>query len=534
MKSLHIDRSLKRMLWLAAVVFAVGFIAVQIGPSNLYPQENIRAELDRFMEVFMYVKRYYVEPVDSDKLITGAIEGMLGKLDPHSVYLAPKNLEQESERIEGAFEGIGIEFIVLNKILTVVSPIVGGPSEAAGLAPGDRIIRIEDKSAYGITEDEVFKKLRGPKGSKVKITVARDNQPEPFDVMITRDRIPIYSVYSAFMLEDGKTGYIWLARFAKTSAEEMEAALKDLEAKGMKQLILDLRYNPGGLLEQAIELADLFIPGGHRLVYTRGRNKQNDEDFYSTNSSDHAMTPLIVMLDHGSASASEIVAGAVQDLDRGLVVGQTSFGKGLVQNQIRLKDGAAIRLTVAKYYTPSGRLIQRPYDNGIMDYYADAYDDDKPQKQDSTRKAYKTRGGRAVYGGGGIVPDSSTRPESITRFTNQLIVKRVVFELGQKYAGTSKGQAADFMKFYRSFEFGDELVTDMKAMCKKQGLEFSEEAYKKDKAFIHTLVKAEMARNLWDSKHYYMILKYSDSEIHKAVSFMPAAQRILKLGQWIP
>jgi carboxyl-terminal processing protease len=532
MKPVLMDNKLKRLLWITLFVVASGVGLLQLKPTLLYPQENIRSDLDRFMEVFLYVKRYYVEPVESDKLITGAIEGLLGKLDPHSVYLPLKSLEQESERMEGHFEGIGIEFVVLNKILTVVSPIVGGPAEAVGLAPGDQIIQIEDKSAYGITEDEVFKKLRGAKGSKVKITVARASQSDPFSVVITRDRIPIYSVYASFMLQDGKTGYIWLARFAKTSSEEMEAALKELEAQGMKQLILDLRYNPGGLLEQATELADLFIPGGQRLVYTRGRNKTNDEDFYSTNSSDHPLMPLVVMIDHGSASASEIVAGAVQDLDRGLVAGQTSFGKGLVQSQIRLKDGAAIRLTVARYFTPSGRLIQRPYDNGLMDYYADAYDDTKEQKADSLHKPFKTRSGRTVLGGGGIVPDSTTKPERITRFFNQLVVKRVFFELGAQYATQHKELSADFARFYHSFDFGDELANDIKAICKKQNIDFSEEAFKKDSTLIKTMVKAEMARNLWDSRRYYMVMKYADSEIRQAVSFMPAAYKILKLGKW--
>jgi carboxyl-terminal processing protease len=534
MKSFGLDRRLKHILWITLAAIALGGSALQLAPGLLHSQDNIRSDLDRFMEVFLYVKRYYVEPVESEKLITGAIEGLLGKLDPHSVYLEPKNLEQESERMEGHFEGIGIEFVVLNKVLTVVSPIVGGPSEAAGLAPGDQIIRIDDKSAYGITEDEVFKKLRGAKGSKVKISVLRTGQAEPFDVIITRDRIPIYSVYASFMMDDGKTGYVWLARFAKTSAEEIQTSLKELKAQGMQQLILDLRYNPGGLLEQAIEVADLFIPGGERLVYTRGRNKTNDEDYYSTNSSDNPLMPLVVMIDHGSASASEIVAGAVQDLDRGLVMGQTSFGKGLVQNQIRLKDGAAIRLTVARYYTPSGRLIQRPYNNGLADYYADAYDDDnKEQKPDSLHKPYKTRSGRTVLGGGGIVPDSTTKPERITRFFNQLVIKRIFFELGAKYAAQHKELAANFDAFYRNFDFADELAVDMRSACKKAAMEFSEEAFKKDLTVIKTMVKAEMARNLWDSRHYYMVMKYADVEIHQAVVAMPAAKKILKQGKWI-
>lgn len=532
------NKNILRFLLVATICLVVGIAFTRVGSNELYPQsqDNIRAELERFMEVFGYVKRYYVEPVESDKLITGAIEGLLGKLDPHSVYIPKKNLEKVTEQFEGSFEGIGIEFIVLNKVLTVVSPIPGGPSEAVGLLPGDQIIRIDESSAYGITEEEVFKKLRGPKGSKVKVTIVRSNLSEPFEVQIIRDKIPIYSIYSTFMLDDGQTGYIWMARFAKTTADELERALTELRRQGMQRLILDLRSNSGGLLEQAVEVADKFIPAGQKLVYTRGRLSGADEDFYSSSGNDQPMMPMIVMISHGSASASEIVAGAIQDLDRGLVVGQTSFGKGLVQNQIGLKDGSGLRLTVARYYTPSGRLIQRPYDDGLADYYAEGYDDEDNNGHaavpDTSRKPYKTRSGRTVYGGGGITPDSTLKAERITRFTNALFGSRIFFELGSRYGSALRGRYKDLNAFRRDYTIGDELRTDLQELLKKNKMEFSEEAYKRDELFIKSMVKAEVARALWDSAHYYQVLRAEDPEVQTAVQLMPQARQILRDGGW--
>jgi len=431
--------------------------------------------------------------------------------------------------------GIGIEFIVLNKVLTVVSPIPGGPSEAIGIMPGDQIIQIDGSSSYGITEEQVFKKLRGPKGSKVKVMIARTGLSEPFEVEIVRDKIPINSLYASFMLDDGKTGYIWLARFAKTTSAELETALKELRSQGMQQLIFDLRSNTGGLLEQAVEVADKFIPSGHKLVYTRGRLSGADDDYFSTSGSDQPMMPMIVMINHGSASASEIVAGAIQDLDRGLVVGQTSFGKGLVQNQIGLKDGSALRLTVARYYTPSGRLIQRPYDDGLADYYAEGYDDEDenaPAAPDSGRTAYTTRAGRKVFGGGGITPDSSLKAERITRFTNALFGSRIFFELGSRYGNAQRGRYASFEDFRSRYRVGDELLPDLKELLKKNKIEFSQEAYDRDETYIKSMVKAEVARSLYDSKHYYQIIRGEDPELTAAHALMPKAQRILRQGGW--
>ncbi|MDZ7725103.1 MAG: S41 family peptidase [candidate division KSB1 bacterium] len=486
----------------------------------------------RFQEVFNLVNRYYVEPPDTEKLIEGAIHGMLGELDPHTVYIPEKKLQKVNERFEGSFEGIGIEFIILNKVLTVVSPIVGGPSEAVGLLPGDRIVEIEGESTYGITEDEVQEKLRGPKGSKVDVTIRRPGEEDTFEVTITRDTIPIYSVMAAFLLQDNKTGYIYLGRFSKTTAEEVENALKKLESQGMQQLIFDLRGNSGGYLDQAVKVVNKFIPGRYRVVYTKGRIPQMDEDFYSTDSGTHDMYPVVVMIDHGSASASEIVAGAVQDLDRGLVVGQTSFGKGLVQNQINLHDGGAIRLTIARYYTPSGRLIQRPYENGLADYYQEAYSDDTERNKPDSTKKYVTLAGRTVYGGGGIIPDSILTSGRITRFTYNLRRKRLFFEFGSTYGPELEEQFDGFKAFNTQFRIDDRNIEQLKALMKKHDLEFNAEAFEKDEDYIKLLMKAEVARHLWDSEHYYRIRVTGDDEVETALNAMSLARKVKQLHSW--
>ena len=524
--------SFKRTLTILAAILVAGMVLSKIGSPQAQSSEDIRSQLNRFNEVFMYIDRYYVEAPDREKVITGAINGMLSELDPHSVYIPEKRLEKETERFHGSYQGIGIEFIVLNKVLTVVSPITGGPSESVGILPGDQIVRIEGESAYGITEDEVQNKLRGPKGSKVTVTIHRPGQSNTFEVVITRDDIPILSVTAHFMLDDGKTGYIYLGRFARTTSDELEEAMVDLEAKGMEQLVLDLRNNSGGYLEQAVAVADKFIPGGYKIVYTKGRLSSAGEEFTSTTANTHSLYPVIVMIDNGSASASEIVAGAIQDLDRGLVVGDISFGKGLVQNQIPLKDGAALRLTIARYYTPSGRLIQRPYDNGLVDYYTDAHNDSSKAAKIDSSQVFYTIAKRKVYGGGGITPDEFIEAGRITRFTSSLIGKRIFFEFGSNYGSNHREWGKNFDTFRKTFVVNDEMINQLKEIIEKQKLEFNQEAFDKDADYIKLLMKAEVARNLWNSEHYYQVRMENDKQLRTALTMMPEAKEIGELHTW--
>ena len=521
----------RTLIILSLIVFGA-IIVNKTGNNSLYSSEDIRFQLNRFNEVFMLIDRYYVESPDREKVITGAINGMLSELDPHSVYIPEKRLKTENERFHGSYQGIGIEFIVLNKVLTVVSPIPEGPSQAVGILPGDQIVRIEGESAYGITEDQVQQKLRGPKGSKVEVTIHRPGQDGTFDIVITRDEIPIYSITAKFMLNDGDTGYIYMGRFARTTSIELEEALLELEKQGMKQLVLDLRNNSGGYLEQAVAVADKFIPGGFKLVYTQGRVKNSGEEFFSSGENTHKLIPLIVMIDNGSASASEIVAGAIQDLDRGLVVGETSFGKGLVQNQIPLKDGAALRLTIARYYTPSGRLIQRPYENGLVDYYMDARNDSSRTAKIDSNEIYYTLANRKVFGGGGITPDDVIESSKITRFTSSLIAKRIFFEFGSDWGSKYREKWTNFDNFKNNFTITQTMINSLKSTMEKHDIKFNEEAYEKDQHYIKILMKAEVARNIWNSDYYYRIRMMNDTQLLEAITKMDKAQEIGNLHNW--
>ena len=409
---------------LSYVFFAV-IIGIVLGISldKVFSGDNLRDSIRKFNDVLTYTEKYYVEEVDTQKLVEAAIDGMMNKLDPHSVYIPPEQFTQVEESFRGDFEGIGIEFQIVNDTLTVVSPISGGPSEALGILPGDRIIKIEDENVISITNDQVRNKLRGKAGTEVKVTIIRVGVNKPVEYNIIRDKIPLYSVDTHFMLDE-YTGYVSVSRFSETTYNELLEALNDLNKKGMQQLVMDLRGNPGGYLNQAVKISDLFIDGKKKIVYTKGRRPEFDEDYFASEKSLFESMPLIVLINRGSASASEIVSGAVQDWDRGLIVGETSFGKGLVQRQFELPDNSALRLTISQYFTPSGRLIQRDYKHkkNKEDYYSELSEDSTAEgdnlnhtaEQDSSRPVYKTNKGRLVYGGGGITPDYVIKSELLT------------------------------------------------------------------------------------------------------------------------
>lgn len=326
------------------IVLTLGIVlGIQI--QKVFSDDSLRTGIRKLNDVLTYTEKYYVEEVDTQKLVESAVNGIMDNLDPHSVYISPEQLASVEESFRGDFEGIGIEFQVVNDTLTVVSPITGGPSEALGILSGDRIIKIEGEDCIGITNEQVREKLRGESGTKVSITVHRHGVKDLLDYDITRDKIPIYSLDTHLML-DNKTGYVSVSRFSETTYKELVDALSNLKQKGMTQLVLDLRGNPGGYLNQAVDIADLFIDGKKKIVYTEGRRDEFNEEYFASKQSDYENIPLIVLINRGSASASEIVAGAVQDWDRGLIVGETSFGKGLVQRQFDLPDNSAIRLTI--------------------------------------------------------------------------------------------------------------------------------------------------------------------------------------------
>lgn len=525
-------------VWMATFAVVTVSTLALYEPTSFLPWErpernNIYQEMMRFSEALNAVSKYYVEEVKTPALVDGAISGMLETLDPHSVFIPKDQLEDVTEKFEGHFFGIGIEFLIIKKWPTVIAPIGGSPSERLGLRAGDQIVQIDGKSSYNLNQDEIIKQLRGPRGSQVKITIQRPGFESTFDVTITRDKISIYSVEPVFMIDD-QTGYIGMKRFSKTTAEELENALLKLEAQGLKQLILDLRSNAGGYLDQAVEVADKFIERGRKIVYTRGRIPQADDDYLATDDDHHKPFPTIILIDHGSASASEIVAGAMQDWDRALIVGETSFGKGLVQTQIGLKDGSAIRVTTAKYYTPSGRLIQRPYENGHFGEYVEAaYDDVDPNTNADSlknRPVYQTSSGRKVFGGGGITPDVQIKWLLPTHFTVDLIVKNVFLEYAGDFASKNRQLANNFEAFKETWAPNERMMADFRRLLEAKNIKFNLASWNADQNLIKLLLKKEVALHLWDRERAAQIEVHDDPQFAEVLRLFPQAEKLAALN----
>ncbi len=409
----------KKLYLLLALLLFVGGTVLGVQLQSAISDTDTTEQLRKLGDAFIIINKRYVQKVDAAKLAEDAIVGMLEELDPHSSYISAEAFVEVDESYRGSFGGIGIWFEVVDDTAQVVTPIEDGPSEKVGLRSGDRIIRIDDSTAVDIGDQEVKKRLKGPIGTDVKVTLKRLGMTEPIDVVITRDRIPLYSINSAYMV-DATTGYIKVSRFAHTTYREFREHLVALKEQGMERLILDLRSNPGGIMDAAVFIVDELLDDDKTIVYTKGRAVQ-DQMFRSSRRGLFENQPVIVLVDHSAASASEIVAGALQDHDRALIVGQRTFGKGLVQNQFTLPDDSRLQMTTARYYTPSGRLIQTPYTNGDQRDYLEqkyaslkeatlnpsAYKESIP---DSLK--YKTAHGRVVFGGGGILPDYVVAPDT--------------------------------------------------------------------------------------------------------------------------
>lgn len=515
---------------------AVGLLAGAM-LNTLFSGDTVKEQVLKFSHVLNLTLKNYVEDVDTQKLTESAINGLLSQLDPHSVYIPASQLQRVQEEFQGSFEGIGIEFQVLNDTLLVVAAIAGGPSEALGIQSGDKIVKIDDSTAIGITQEQVPKKLRGPKGTKVRVTILRAGIRDPLEYEITRANIPLYTVDTAFML-DQTIGYIRVTRFSATTHEEFVENVTKLRQQGMKRLILDLRQNAGGFLEQAFKIADEVMPQGRRIVYTKGRQNQFDDEFRSTGSGRFQDVSLILLVNAGSASASEIVAGAVQDWDRGLIVGETTFGKGLVQRQYDLPDGSAIRLTTARYYTPSGRLIQRPYKDHAQ-YQREALERDETEgenltheaEKDSTRPVFTTMGGRKVYGGGGITPDYIVKSDRLDEYTIELFRKQVFLQYADKYVDShgeelKKEYAKDPAGFAARARVTDEMQEELLAVAKAKGIEFKKDLYEKDLRFIKAYMRAYVARRLWGNEGWSRVMLAEDSQFKKALSLFPEAEKI--------
>jgi carboxyl-terminal processing protease len=498
---------------------------------GLLATDDLRTNLDLFSQVLYLVQNNYVEPPDNNKLIKGAIDGMLRTLDPHTVFLPPQRAQRMDEEFHGEYSGIGIQFDLQEGAIRVISPLEGTPAYRLGIRAGDRIVEIDDKPlSKTITNDDVFKMLRGPSGSVVNVTIVREGETEPLHFAIERAKIPIESIPYAYMIRPG-VGYVRINRFSQTTGDELERALGRLRGQGMKSLLLDLRSNSGGLLSQAVEVLDQLVPNNKRVVYTRGRIASANADYYSSDRPKSLQgNPVVVLIDHGSASASEIVAGAIQDLDRGLVAGTNSFGKGLVQNQLNLSDGSKLLLTIAKYYTPSGRLIQRDYSKATdqTEYTLEAYKEDAPTDSAlATRPKFKTTAGRTVYGGGGILPDVtiSERP-NLTRVEADMIQKRVFFEWATSYLAHHKVEKWTPQSFARDFTLTDADWADLRKLMDKHKVAV-DSVWVKDRPFMHQQIRMELANATLGSLERYKILVEDDTQLTAALGLFPRASKLM-------
>ena len=505
------------------LVFAVAQAAVAQKPAG---------EARKLSMALYAISNLYVDPVDDSKLVEDAIVGMLEKLDPHSTYTDQEETKELTEPLEGGFDGIGIQFNMLTDTVYVIQVIPGGPSEKVGLMAGDRIIMVNDTLIAGVKmkTSDVVKRLRGKKGTSVGIKVLRGKNPELIDFKIIRGKIPVVSLDAAYMA-DKQTGYIKLNRFAATSADEFRTALAGLKKQGMKQLILDLQGNGGGFLNIAIELADEFLDKDNLIVYTEG-NKQPREEAKSTTKGNFEEGRLVVLVDESSASASEILSGALQDWDRGVIVGRRTFGKGLVQKAIPLPDGSMIRLTVSRYYTPTGRSIQKPYENGKKEDYQhdliDRYNRGELMSADSihfpdSMKYNTLNTKRTVYGGGGIMPDVFI-PIDTTRYTHyhrSLVANGLVNRIAMNYLDRNRETMtktySKFSRYKNEFVVPEDLLQELIELGKSEDVEFNEEEYSRSKPMIALQIKALIARDLYDMTEYFQIVNDDNSSFKEAL-----------------
>ncbi len=506
---------------------------------GLQATDDLMTQLHLFGQVLNAVQTNYVEQPDNEKLIRGAIDGMLRTLDPHSVYLPPQRAERMDEDFRGEYSGIGIQFELRDNTIVVISPLEGTPAFRLGLRAGDRITEVNRQALpKGVTNDDVFKLLRGPAGSLVEVTIHREGESEPLHVSIERAKIPIESIPYAYMIRPG-VGYLRIIRFSATTGEELERSLDKLHTQGMKSLVLDLRSNSGGLLSQAVDVLDQLVSSGKLLVYTKGRIPSANAEYTSTDRPRIATDePLIVLIDHGSASASEIVAGAIQDLDRGLVAGTNSFGKGLVQNQIPLGPGGSqgkLLLTIAKYYTPSGRLIQRPYTGkDQQEYQEEALKYDVPPDSVLAKlPKFKTTGGRTVYGGGGIYPDVVLKDDApLTRPEMDMIMKRAFFPFSAEYVNMKHKDAKwNEASFGKDFDLSAQEWGDLRKSMSDQGVTVNDSVWTAERPFVLRQLRADLATsaNLGTTVRY-KILTEDDGQLNAALELFPRASKLMSLS----
>jgi carboxyl-terminal processing protease len=524
----------KRSVFLPLMLGLSLAIGIMIGKyfprENVLPQHStIRSRNDKLNSILNIIESDYVDSINRNDLVETAIPAILKKLDPHSVYIPAKDLARANEPLQGNFEGIGISFSMLTDTILVISTIPGGPSEKLGLQPGDKILYVNDSLVAGknISDQDVMGMLKGPRGTVVRVKILRTGQKGLLPFEIIRDKIPIYSVDVDYMIND-YTGYIRINNFAMTTFDEFIKGLRELKDQGMTRLILDLRGNSGGIMEAAIQIANQFLSEGQLIVYTKGRAQPRSEA-RATGKGEFETGELVVLIDEWSASASEILAGAIQDNDRGTIIGRRSFGKGLVQEPIPFSDGSGMRLTIARYYTPTGRSIQKPYNNGFEEYFDDLnnrYHRGEFEVPDSIHFSdslkFTTPGGKVVYGGGGIMPDKFVPVDTSGVSPYFVKVRSYIYRFALKYTESNR----EILKKYT--EAGElEKYLDKQALLDQfvqyaavNGIKKDPEGLNISEDIIHTQIKAYIARNILDNKGFYPIWENIDTTLKYAIDFL--------------
>ena len=511
----------QQLVLVLAVMAAGSLTGGLLGPRLDAAADRPNDRLKTFSQILGIIQDRYVEEVSPEVTIEGAIDGMLKTLDPHTHFLNAAEYQDMSEEQHGSFSGLGIVISkpTLEKPLTVIAPIEGTPAYRAGIRPGDVIAQIEGIDTLDMSVDQALKKLRGPKGSQVNITVVRPGEDQPLPFTITRDDIPTRSVQYAFMIRP-EVGFIRVSNFTQTTDRELEEKLQVLKNAGMKRLIMDLRGNPGGLLEQAVRMADKFLSRGQKVVYTRGRIKGSDQEYAASGGGTHIDFPVVVLVNKYSASASEIVAGALQDHDRALIVGKTTWGKGLVQTVYPLSHRSALALTTAHYYTPSGRLIQRDYES-LEDYFYLSHDEDEevPVEKDIRH----TDSGRVVYGGGGITPDILVDSLKLDKFLRRLENEQVFFGFAVQFNLRHKD-------LDRSFSVDDATLDEFRKFLTQRKFEYTDTDLKEHDEYLRASIRKEIFSSRWGNEEGFRVFAEIDPQILKALGSFPQAQQLAHLA----
>jgi len=532
---------MRRPRFLPAALVAVALSALLggfLGGNVATAQDEVTQQYRIYTDALAKVESEYVDAVPLERLVYSSIDGLLHTLDPHSSFFEPRDYAAMRERQSGSYAGLGVTIASIDGDITIQSIFEGSPAYKSGLRRSDVIARVEGEDMKGWTTQQAVSRLKGHKGTPVNISIRRRGYEGFIEMNVVRDAVNITTVRGAFMI-DNETGYVKLAEFSETSDKELETALQDLAGKGMKRLMLDLRDNPGGLLDQAIRISNRFLPKGDLIVYQRGRVPNSDQDYHATEASEYTKLPLVVMVNRNSASASEIVSGALQDHDRALIVGETTFGKALVQSVYKVAGDAGVAVTTGRYYTPSGRLIQRPWDGSFDEYLMYSLKDQTEEKERSAAYLKYTDGGRKVYGGGGIQPDKFLAGPlegfAPTQFGRQLYARQAFAQFADQFRAQGDTRLADANKnkkeIARGFTITDAMVSDFRKMLDTQKVKIDDAAFAKDQPFIRAMMHYDIDLALFGISEARRNLVMQDPQAQFALNQFGEAARLTSLAK---